>query len=252
MVVNMLVNSSNPQASNLLRPNLPRLTGLLSSLVALSLLATPVFAAPGNPSAKVFTGAQVSKTDKVEKPAAKADKAEKPAAKTDKPAENKESKDSAKAPEKAAEKKESKPAPEPVIENVQAVQAETLVEHPNDYLNKNVRFVANFWAYSTLALDYKPAMRKSKDYLSFLILRQNSKVPLSELKLAMPMPKDDKDPQSKLLTELKEGDQLEITGKVFALALDEPWVDVLKLKRLKAAADDKKDDKKDKADAPAK
>ena len=239
MVVNMLVNSSNPQASNLLRPNLPRLTGLLSSLVALSLVATPVFAAPGSPSAKVFTGAQVSKADKVEKPAAK----------TDKPAE---SKDSAKAPEKAAEKKESKPAPEPIIENVQAVQAETLVEHPNDYLNKNVRFVANFWAYSTLALDYKPAMRKSKDYLSFLILRQNSKVPLSELKLAMPMPKDDKDPQSKLLTELKEGDQLEITGKVFALALDEPWVDVLKLKRLKAAADDKKDDKKDKADAPAK
>lgn len=249
MVVKMLVNSSNPQASNLLRPNLPRLPGLLSSLVALSLVATPVFAAPGSPSAKVFTGAQVSKADKVEKPAAKADKVEKPAAKTDKPAE---SKDSAKAPEKAAEKKESKPAPEPIIENVQAVQAETLVEHPNDYLNKNVRFVANFWAYSTLALDYKPAMRKSKDYLSFLILRQNSKVPLSELKLAMPMPKDDKDPQSKLLTELKEGDQLEITGKVFALALDEPWVDVLKLKRLKAAADDKKDDKKDKADAPAK
>jgi lysyl-tRNA synthetase class II len=49
------------------------------------------------------------------------------------------------------------------------------------------------------------------------------------------------------LSELKEGDQLEVTGKVFATPLDEPWVDVLKIKRLKAAVDEK--EKKASADA---
>jgi len=143
-----------------------------------------------------------------------------------------------KAPEKAPEKA-TKPTPEPVIENVQSVNAEQLVDKPHDYLNKNVKFTANFFAFSSLALDYKPALRPAKTHLSFLILKDNSHIPLSELKLAMAIPKE-KDAENTLLAKLKDGDQLEITGKVFNTALDEPWVDVLRLKLLKAAPDEKK------------
>lgn len=154
-----------------------------------------------------------------------------PAAKpaTTKPAE--------KTPEKAPEK--ATKTPEPVIENVQSVNAEQLVDKPHEYLNKNVKFTANFFAFSSLALDYKPALRPAKTHLSFLILKDNSHIPLSELKLAMAIPKE-KDAENTLLAKLKDGDQLEITGKVFNTALDEPWVDVLRLKLLKAAPDEKK------------
>ncbi|CAN5214463.1 hypothetical protein BH10CYA1_BH10CYA1_43850 [soil metagenome] len=149
---------------------------------------------------------------------------------------------STKPAEKTSEKtleKVTKPTPEPVIENVQSVNAEQLVDKPHDYLNKNVKFTANFFAFTSLALDYKPALRPAKTHLSFLILKDNSHIPLSELKLAMAIPKE-KDAENTLLAKLKDGDQLEITGKVFNTALDEPWVDVLRLKLLKAAPDEKK------------
>lgn len=143
--------------------------------------------------------------------------------------------------EKAGEKAGEKTAktPEPVIENVQSVTAEQLVDKPHDYMNKNVKFVANFFAFSSLALDYKPALRPAKTNLSFLVLKDGTHIPLSELKLAMAIPKE-KDPENTLLAKLKDGDQLELTGKVFSAALDEPWIDVLRLKLLKAAPDDKK------------
>jgi hypothetical protein len=150
-------------------------------------------------------------------------------------------KDKAAATDK--EKKEaSKTTPEPVIENVVNVQAETLVDHPAEYLNKNVKFTALFYNYNSLATDYKPAMRSSKNYLSFSVFREHSKVPLSELKLAMVNPKDEKDKLTAVLLKLKEKDEIEVTGKVFNTALDEPWVDVLKLTIVKAAPDDKKAD----------
>jgi lysyl-tRNA synthetase class II len=244
--------------------NLSILLSLALALASPS-LAIPVFAYPGSPSAKLATGAQIEgkSTEGHEKTAKAADKPldknkvldkskdAKPTVDKKEPAKaDSDKKEAAKAPEK----KDAKPAPEIVIENVINVPAEALTEHASEYLNKNVRFVANFQAYSSLALDYKPAMRPAKTHLSFLVFRNNSKVPLSELKLAMPIPKeDDKSPQAKLLSELKEGDQLEVTGKVFATPLDEPWVDVLKIKRLKAAADDKEKEKKASADsAPAK
>lgn len=154
-----------------------------------------------------------------------------------KPEEKKEAKD-------GKDTKEAKAAPEPVIDNVVSVQAEDLVKSPSDYLNKNIRFTANFYAFSNVALDYKPALRPAKDFFSFLIFRKDSRVPLSELKLAMKMPADEKSPISKLLSGLKEKDEVEVTGKVFSVALDEPWVDVLRIKRLKAAEDEKKADEK--------
>jgi hypothetical protein len=133
--------------------------------------------------------------------------------------------------------------PEPPIENVVNVNTNELVDKPHEYLNKNVKFTAKFFAFSSLALDYKPAMRPSKTHLSFLVLRPEAHVPYSELKLAMAIPKE-KDPESQVLTSLKDGDQIEVIGKVFAIPMDEPWVDVLRLKKLASAPEEKKDDKK--------
>jgi len=219
-----------------MRKRQPQILAALSCILALSLTLT-ASPAPAAPAAT-----QEKNVKAVDKPAEKTPekgKDAKPATEKKEPTKGETTTDKKDAV-KAADKKDTKPVPEVVIENVVNVPAETLVDHAGEYLNKNVRFVSNFHSYSSIALDYKPALRPAKTYLSFLVLRNNSKVPLSEMKLAMPIPKeDDKSPQAKLLSELKDGDQLEITGKVFATPLDEPWIDVLKIKRLKAAADDK-------------
>lgn len=144
------------------------------------------------------------------------------------------------AGEKASpEKAERAKTPEPVLENLVTVTPEDLVSKPQEYLGKNVKFNANFFAFSNLALDYKPAFRSSKTHLSFLVLRPKSHIPLSELKLAMMIPKE-KDPESTLLATLKDGDQLELVGKVFSTALDDPWVEVFKVKKLGGSPDEKK------------
>jgi hypothetical protein len=132
--------------------------------------------------------------------------------------------------------------PQPILENVISVNAEDLVNKPNDFLNKNVKFTADFAGFSALALDYKPALRSSKTHLSLLIFRNGTKIPLSELKLAMMIPKE-KDPENLLLATLKEGDKVELVGKEFSTALDDPWVEIFQLKKL-GGTDDKKDDKK--------
>ncbi len=149
----------------------------------------------------------------------------------------------AKPAEKPAEKATdktaaAKPAAEPVLENVVTVTPDELVAKPQEWVGKNVKFDANFFAFSSLALDYKPAYKSSKTHLSFLVLRPNSHVPLSELKLAMMVPKE-KDPESTLLAGLKDGDQMEIVGKVFSAALDDPWVEVFKVKKLGSSAEEK-------------
>lgn len=171
----------------------------------------------------------------------------------------------AKTPEKkpvAGEKKEAAAAPKPEvpIENVVQVQPEDLVSKPHEFLGKNVKFSGSFASFTNLALDYKPAMKPSKTYLSMLIRRQSAgSVPLSELKLAMLIPKE-KDPDTQMLANLKEGDKVEITGKVFSAALDDPWVEILRLKKIGgspdkkevASGDTKSDGKVDaKADAKA-
>ncbi len=150
--------------------------------------------------------------------------------------------------------KEAAKAPEPPLENVVAVTPDELVNKPHDYLGKNVKFNCNFFAFSSLALDYKPAYRSSKTHLSFLVLKPGAHVPLSELKLAMMIPKE-KDPDTTLLAQLKDGDQLEAVGKVFSAALDDPWVEVFKLKKIGGSAEDKKvahDSEKGKTDSGAK
>ena len=135
----------------------------------------------------------------------------------------------------------------PVITDAVDVNALTLVSKPKTYMGKNVKFKSNFFAFSNLALNYKPAFRSQKKYISFLVYRPKTKIPLSELKLAMKIPKE-KDPRNKMLTTLQDGDTVEITGKVFSTALDEPWIDVLNLKKL-ASAKKKKDKDNEKAES---
>lgn len=205
---------------------------MFCALVATSLsfsFMLPVFqqAASAAPPAK--------KTKTQDKPAAKpvdAAKDGKPDGKADKDGDKTADKD------KAGDKKEP-PKPEVVIENVVPVKSDDLVDKPHDFLGKNVKFSAAFFAFSNLALDYKPAFRSSKTHISFLVSKAKKQIPISELKLAMMIPKE-KDPDTTLLANLKEGDPVEITGKVFSSALDDPWVEVLKIKKL--GGDDKKPD----------
>lgn len=215
----------------------------LSSLVLLSLLLSinsPNFAADSPKSSKV---------KKSEKSAEKSTSDKSAADKSDSDKDKKDDKSVDKADKKDAEKgkeKEQAKAPEKPIENVVNVNADDLVDKPHEYMGKNVKFTAPFFAFSTLALDYKPAYRSSKTHISLLVARPKKKTPLSELKLAMMTPKE-KDPETQLLATLKEGDTLEIIGNVFSTALDDPWVEILKVKKIGGSTDDKKADASSKA-----
>lgn len=110
-----------------------------------------------------------------------------------------------------------------------SVQAVDIVNKPSAYLNKNVKIVAVFNKFSTLGLDYKPAMRSSKDYISFLVKRDNVAdhiVPLSELKIFITRTKAEK------LIDLESGDKIEIKGKVFSNALGDAWMEAYEVKNL--------------------
>lgn len=132
--------------------------------------------------------------------------------------------------DKNAEKEVKK---EPIVEsNYIPILIGALLESPEKYLEKNIKFRGKFSSFSTLALDYDAAMRKSKDYISICLFRGDSKIPLSELKLAYPVKEAKEDP---IIREIEEGDLLEIYGKVFSTALDEPWVDIVSIKRLEKA-----------------
>ena len=100
-----------------------------------------------------------------------------------------------------------------------------MVARPNFYLNKTVTVKAKFDKFSALGLDYKPAMRSSEDYISFLIQRDDFKdhnIPLSEMKIFI------KRTDAEKYIELNSGDEIEFTGKVFSTALGDVWMDASK------------------------
>lgn len=104
-----------------------------------------------------------------------------------------------------------------------------LVNTPDQYLNQKVKMTATFDKFSTIGLDYKPALKDSKKFISFLIRRQDvadHDIPLSELKLIILRDKAEK------LTDLENGDKIEFTGQVFSNALNDPWVEVDNIKIL--------------------
>jgi len=115
------------------------------------------------------------------------------------------------------------------VESYKQVNALELVDSPHDYLNQKIKISATFDKFSTLGLDYKPAMREAKNYISFLIKRPDvtsNNIPLSELKLIIKREKAEK------LIDLESGDKIELTGNVFSNALNDPWIDVDNIKVL--------------------
>lgn len=103
------------------------------------------------------------------------------------------------------------------------VNALDVVANPAKFLKKNIRIIGKFDKFSTLGLDYPPAMRSSEKYISFLIQRPdvtNHNIPLSELKIFL-----NKDIAEKNI-DLDAGDQVEFTGRIFSAALGDAWMDV--------------------------
>lgn len=114
-------------------------------------------------------------------------------------------------------------AQQQTVQNYITVNPLDVVARPNFYLNKNIKIKAKFDKFSTLGLDYKPAMRSSEKYISFLIQRPDvtdHNIPLSELKIFL-----NRDEAEKHI-DLNSGDIIEFTGKVFSNALGDPWMDV--------------------------
>ncbi|MEB3245638.1 MAG: hypothetical protein VKJ06_06615 [Vampirovibrionales bacterium] len=146
----------------------------------------------------------------------------------------------------ATDKAATKPAVAPatgsacIIEQTPCSQYATvtpldLVRSPGDYLEKPVRFEAEFSTFTMLGLDYSRAKRDSRDYYGLTVRRPDVKhhvIPLPELKLfAKRKENEDKDPW----LELERGDQILVYGKVFATALREPWMDIQRIDVLKKA-----------------
>ena len=107
-----------------------------------------------------------------------------------------------------------------------AVSSLNIVNNPSAYLNKKVKFKAEFDKFSTLGLDYKPALRDSQKYISFLIRRDDVTdhvIPLSEMKIFI------KRTEAEKFIDLDSGDVIEVYGKVFSDALTDAWVDTDKL-----------------------
>lgn len=133
------------------------------------------------------------------------------------------------------------PAVKPVYQQVQTsqgiyVKPLTVVNSPSTYLHKNIIMEAKFDKFSTLGLDYKPAMKSSEDYISFLIKRDDTSynIPLSEMKLFI------KRSTAEKFIDLKTNDEIEIKGTVFSDALGDAWVDVNELRITKKAPEEKK------------
>lgn len=113
----------------------------------------------------------------------------------------------------------------PAVQQIQyaLVSPLDIVARPNFYLNKNVKIKAKFDKFSTLGLDYKPAMKSSEKFISFLIQRPDvtdHNIPLSELKIFLDRTEAEKH------IELNSGDVIEFTGKIFSTALGDPWMEV--------------------------
>ena len=134
----------------------------------------------------------------------------------------------------------SQPAKKPASQTSNIINTTSLniVNNPSKYLNKTIKMQATFDKFSTLGLDYKKALRPSTKYIGILIQRDDvmdHDIPLSEMKIFL------KKEMAEKHIDLETGDKIEITGKVFSTALNDPWMDVENLTVIKKV---KKEDKK--------
>lgn len=173
---------------------------LLSTLLCAAVLALP--------SHSVATAASATTPSKA-KPAATAKPPAKPQAKAKAPA-NK---------------------PVGIVDtSYQEIEPTALLADPDAWVGKKVSFEATFTSFTPYALDYKKAMRSSKDYIAFLVQRPDVAhhvIPLSELKLIYPRKHVEK------VMDIEGGDKVLVKGSVFSAALGDPWVDVDNLLLLK-------------------
>lgn len=127
-----------------------------------------------------------------------------------------------------AEKKEA----QPVKYTYTPVKALDIVNNPNSYLNKRVKINAKFDKFSSLGLDYTPALRSSEKYITFLIRRDDAEndIPLSELKNFM------KREMAEKYIDLETDDVIEYSGLVFSNALGDAWLEVEDFKIISSKA----------------
>lgn len=155
------------------------------------------------------------------------------------------------APVTAAPALGGKPTQAKPVTTAKTVAPLDLLKKPEAYLNQRIYLEGEFRTFSTLGLDYKPAFRDSKDYVSLLIRRpdvSHHKIPLSEVKLFYPRQNASLKPvgkekpapkvvaQNEVLSKLEPGDWIGLEGTVFSTALGDPWVDVTTVTRLKPVA----------------
>ena len=128
------------------------------------------------------------------------------------------------ATQKTQVKKPATTVQKPVAQTVVYTPAKALdiVNNPNAYLNKRVKITAKFDKFSSLGLDYKPAMKSSEKYITFLIKRDGAQnnIPLSELKNFM------KRETAEKFIDLETDDVIEYSGLVFSNALGDAWIEV--------------------------
>lgn len=136
----------------------------------------------------------------------------------------------------AKDAKKAETCPVPVVQteaqNVTFAKPLQIVQNPSKFLNQDIKMNATFDKFSTLGLDYKKVLRESKDYIGFLIQRDDvsdHNIPLSEMKLFL------KREYAEKFIDLDTGDRIEITGRVFSNALGDAWIDVNNITVLKKA-----------------
>lgn len=144
----------------------------------------------------------------------------------------------ANAPVQTKTKQEAVKKDDPKKEEAQVTHTYTpakaldIVNNPNAYLNKRVSIKAKFDKFSSLGLDYKPALRSSEKYITFLIRRNDAQndIPLSELKNFM------KREMAEKYIDLETDDVIEYSGLVFSNALGDAWLDVEEFKIISSKA----------------
>lgn len=160
----------------------------------------------------------------------------------------------------ASAKPAVKPAAKPAVKHVaakptgildasyQEIEPLVLLKDPESWIGKKVTFEGTFTSFTPYALDYKKALRTSKDNIAFLIQRPDVThhvIPLSELKLIYPRKNVEK------VMDVESGDKVLVKGTVFSAALGDPWMDVDNLILLKKSAENeakaKEKEKKKKA-----
>lgn len=124
--------------------------------------------------------------------------------------------------------KDTNPSPSKPMECKKTVSLADIVSKPEQWIDQSICFSGIFESYSDLGLDHPTVERPHTEYVTFIVSRPDTNIPLSELKLFVPIKIIES--HSKEVSKIKKGSQITFQGKPFATILGEPWVDVLSIK----------------------